>query len=196
MPEKMTDANSAGPAEAQLDDLSARQRAFCAEFPVDFNGTQAAIRAGYSAASAKQQASRLLANPKIKAVISAELERRALDAVVKAEDVVAKLRSIAWATPGETWRSSDVVRALELIGRHLGMFTDKVVVAADDGGAGAGLVLLPLEHDCPLEGDCPICSLGLMEIAGSGGEIIRAPPLTTSAGSAGAPAALSKDEDA
>ena len=30
------------------DTLTDKQRAFCIEYPKDFNGTQAAIRAGYS----------------------------------------------------------------------------------------------------------------------------------------------------
>jgi phage terminase small subunit len=134
----MTDANATEPTEsAPADDLSSRQRAFCAEYLVDRNGTQAAIRAGYSAASAKQQASRLLAHPKIKANITAALEQLALDAGVKAEDVVAKLKQIAWSTPSETWRSSDILKALELLGKHLKMWAPDVTAkleVTDPGG--------------------------------------------------------------
>jgi phage terminase small subunit len=148
---KMTDANPDGPAEEQPDDLSARQRAFCAEYLVDRNGTQAAVRAGYAPRSAKQQASRLLAHPKVKASITAALEQLALGANVRAEDVVAKLRQIAWSTPGGTWRSSDIVKALEILARHLGMFQDKLSVDIHDPDQG-GVVLLPEEHDCPVCG--------------------------------------------
>lgn len=42
-----------------------KQNRFIAEYPVDFNGTQAAIRAGYSPDSAGQIASELLKKPYI-----------------------------------------------------------------------------------------------------------------------------------
>ncbi|CAO3447876.1 hypothetical protein [Azospirillum argentinense] len=57
-----------------LDELNPRQRQFVREYGRDFNGTQAAIRAGYSPASAAQQASDLLRHPKVSLAI-AEAER-------------------------------------------------------------------------------------------------------------------------
>ncbi len=49
--------------------LSPNQQRFCEEYVVDLNGTQAAIRAGYSANSAEMQASRLLTNDKVKSEV-------------------------------------------------------------------------------------------------------------------------------
>ncbi|CAO3372876.1 terminase small subunit [Azospirillum argentinense] len=57
-----------------LDELNAGQRQFVREYGKDFNGTQAAIRAGYSPASAAQQASDLLKNPKVARAV-ADMER-------------------------------------------------------------------------------------------------------------------------
>lgn len=45
--------------------LTLKQAAFVREYLKDFNGTQAAIRAGYSPNGARQQASQLLTNPAI-----------------------------------------------------------------------------------------------------------------------------------
>jgi len=45
--------------------LTDKQAAFCSEFLIDINGTQAAIRAGYSKKSAEQQAVRLLRNARV-----------------------------------------------------------------------------------------------------------------------------------
>lgn len=45
--------------------LSARQEAFCREYLIDFNGTQAAVRAGYAKSGAHVTASRLLSNTKV-----------------------------------------------------------------------------------------------------------------------------------
>ena len=44
-------------------ELPPRQRRFVAEYLVDCNGTQAAIRAGYSRKTANEQAADLLAKP-------------------------------------------------------------------------------------------------------------------------------------
>jgi len=52
--------------------LSAKQLRFVAEYLVDHNATQAAVRAGYSEGTAKSQGSRLLTNADIKA----EVEKR------------------------------------------------------------------------------------------------------------------------
>lgn len=46
--------------------LTPKQEQFCQEYLIDLNGTQAAIRAGYSPKTAKEQASYLLTNINIK----------------------------------------------------------------------------------------------------------------------------------
>lgn len=50
--------------------LSDKQAAFAREYLVDRNATQAAIRAGYSAATAKQQGARLLTNVDVRAAVN------------------------------------------------------------------------------------------------------------------------------
>lgn len=57
--------------------LTPKQRAFVSEYVVDKNGAQAAIRAGYSAAAAKEQAARLLTKANIRAAVSELLEKAA-----------------------------------------------------------------------------------------------------------------------
>ena len=57
-----------------------RQRRFVEEYLVDFCGTRAAIRAGYSPATANEQASRLLANVNIRSLID-ERKKDLLEAV-------------------------------------------------------------------------------------------------------------------
>lgn len=54
--------------------LNAKQEAFCREYIIDLNGTQAAIRAGYSEKTAQEQSSRLLSNVKVSDRV-AELKR-------------------------------------------------------------------------------------------------------------------------
>lgn len=57
-----------------------KQRAFVDEYFVDFNGTQAAIRAGYPEASAASVASENLRKPHIAEEIARRMEERAMSA--------------------------------------------------------------------------------------------------------------------
>ncbi|MCC6615922.1 MAG: terminase small subunit [Anaerolineae bacterium] len=57
-----------------------KQRAFVDEYFVDFNGTQAAIRAGYPEASAASVASENLRKPHIAAEVARRMEVRAMSA--------------------------------------------------------------------------------------------------------------------
>ena len=50
--------------------LTPKQQAFVDEYLIDRNGTQAAIRCGYSSRTANEQASRLLANVKIQGAVA------------------------------------------------------------------------------------------------------------------------------
>lgn len=88
--------------DAVDDDLrSDRQAAFVREYPKDWNGTQAAIRAGYSEATACEQASRLLANPKVRGAIDRRLEQIVAVAEVDTAMVVRELLDVATADPRE-----------------------------------------------------------------------------------------------
>lgn len=49
--------------------LTAKQQRFVSEYLTDFNGTQAAIRAGYSASGARTEGARLLANAGIQGAL-------------------------------------------------------------------------------------------------------------------------------
>ena len=53
--------------------LTPKQRAFVAEYAVDKNATQAAIRAGYSAKTADVQGPRLLGNVRVREQIDKKL---------------------------------------------------------------------------------------------------------------------------
>lgn len=63
-------------AEKLGEALKPRERHFVREYLVDLNGTQAAIRAGYSEKTAASQASRLLRKPEIRAYRDALLQEQ------------------------------------------------------------------------------------------------------------------------
>lgn len=56
--------------------LTEKQQRFVEEYLIDLNATQAAIRAGYSAKTADQQGSRMLANVKVQQAISVAMAER------------------------------------------------------------------------------------------------------------------------
>jgi phage terminase small subunit len=77
--------------------LTAKQTCFVEEYLVDFNGTQAAIRAGYSARSAKEIASENLTKPHLLAALAEAQKALTIKATVTADDVLAELEAIGFA---------------------------------------------------------------------------------------------------
>lgn len=81
--------------------LTPKQGAFVAQYLVDLNATQAAIRAGYSAKSAGRQAVELLTKPHISDAIAAAKAKRAERIEVTADMVVLRLWAVMTADPRE-----------------------------------------------------------------------------------------------
>ena len=103
--------------------MTAKQRAFTVEYMKDKNATQAAIRAGYSEKTARNIASELLTNPNVQKAIE-ELEKAAqAKAGITIEKIVERINRIA-EDPNTLPR--DRLKADELLGKYLGMFTERV----------------------------------------------------------------------
>lgn len=85
------------------EDLTEKQKQFCQEFIIDFNATQAAIRAGYSpnVDSASVEGSRLLANAKIQAYLADLKAKRSKRTEITADKVLQELARIGFADIGE-----------------------------------------------------------------------------------------------
>lgn len=81
--------------------MNPKQWRFVHEYCVDLNATQAAIRAGYSEATANEQGSRLLANVSIKEAIEERLDDIATVAGITAEKVLKLRWQIATADPND-----------------------------------------------------------------------------------------------
>lgn len=157
--------------------LSEKQRRFTVEYVKDFNGLQAAIRAGYAENGAGVTANRLLNNPNVAALIAEHVKAGEARAAVTQDRVVMELARIAfadirnvmtWDGQRTTFKASneldddaartiasvkerttrtedregkavtyletrelklyDKLKALEMLGRHLGMFNDKLQI--------------------------------------------------------------------
>ena len=105
--------------------LTAKQDRFCDEYLIDCNGTQAAIRSGYSERTANRIASQLLAKREIQEAISERQKRLSenLDfTVLELKKRLLRNEKRAFDM-GEIQASN---KALELLGRSIGAFTDNI----------------------------------------------------------------------
>jgi phage terminase small subunit len=129
-----------------------KQEAFAREYIIDLNATKAAIRAGYSERTARQIGSRMLTKVDILARIEELQAERAKKLNIDAEWVLNRLVQISdrcmqaeevlefnydskrLESTGEyKFDSSGANKATELIGKHLGMFKDRLDINATVG---------------------------------------------------------------
>lgn len=81
------------------DALTDRQEIFCHEYLKDLNGTQAAIRAGYSRDSAPQTASEILSYPHVRDRVQQLMNERAKKTGVKKDTILRRLDAIGGLDP-------------------------------------------------------------------------------------------------
>ena len=88
-------------ASAGQKQLSLKQASFAREYLVDFNATQAAIRAGYTFKSAGRCACRLLDNSKVRCMILSQMQERNKRIQISQDRVLEELARIAFAEFGD-----------------------------------------------------------------------------------------------
>ncbi len=101
--------------------MTDKQSAFVREYLVDFNATQAAIRAGYSPKTAGSQAHDLLKKPEIQACLAEFRQKAAEKTVTDSAWVRQRLREEATNFSPQSSQSARV-RAVELIAKMNGDF--------------------------------------------------------------------------
>ena len=159
-------------------EITDKMRQFVDEYLIDMNGTQAAIRAGYSEATAQEQSSQLLDRPDIRELVEQRQKDRIDRTQISQDLTVNELKTIAFSDVADfvivkaggvieqrpfnelkkdqtrcvkkikqtvrTAQSSDgtvihqtavlelelydKVKSLELLGRHLGIFNDRLTL--------------------------------------------------------------------
>ena len=111
---------------------SRKQEMFVKEYLIDLNATQAAIRAGYSKRTAEIIGFENLRKPNIAAEIQKAMAERGERVELTADQVLVDINTIkksALAAGERGWQAA--LRACELEGKHLKMFTDKIDMNAD-----------------------------------------------------------------
>lgn len=108
--------------------ITPKQQRFAEEYLIDLNATQAALRAGYSEATAPEQASRLLKNVNVRAMIDERMAARSQRTEITADYVLKGIKDVTerCAKQGEEFNPPSALKGYELLGKHLKLFTDKV----------------------------------------------------------------------
>lgn len=133
-----------------MPDLTAKQQKFADEYLIDLNARQAAIRAGYSENSATEIGCENLTKPNIAIYIAARQKVLAEKAEITQEWVVERFKQISdrcmqaapvlnrkgeqvfvenadgEMVPAFVFDSSGANKSTEMLGKHLGMFNDKL----------------------------------------------------------------------
>lgn len=144
--------------------LTDKQKEFVRQYLVDLNATQAAIRAGYSVKTAYRQGADLLQKTSIREAIEKAQAKRARRVEVTQDYVLSNLVEVVERTMQRapvldrkgkqvtdeegravwTFDAKNANRALELLGKHLGIFTDKIraEVSGPDGGPMASEIVV------------------------------------------------------
>ena len=112
--------------------MNSKRERFCREYVIDFNATQAAIRAGYSKRTANQQGSRLLANVDVRARIDKLQAEHAERLNVTADSLTQLLRDDRDLAHRHA-RAGAAVSATDKLARLHGLMSDrlKIDVTAD-----------------------------------------------------------------
>ena len=138
--------------------LTPKQQRFAAEYTVDFNATAATIRAGYSERTAAQQGHNLLKMSEIQTAIQEEISKRQERTQITGDMVVEELDKIArsrvedyYQDYGLEIKMNDKLKALELLGKYLGIFEAKTQKSSD-GGNPLNAILKITEGDVDTDG--------------------------------------------
>ena len=109
--------------------LTKKQERFAEEYPVDLNAKQAAIRAGYSERTAEQIGYQLLQKTSVQERIKKVMEQRSKRTEITQDRVLDEIGKVAFHEAADYAESelkySSKLKALELLGKHLGMFDGK-----------------------------------------------------------------------
>lgn len=108
-----------------LDSLTVKQRLFVEAYIADPNATKAAKLAGYSEKTAYSYGQQLLKNLEIQKALG----ERITQATMSADEVLAELRTVGIHKPDKKdIKTSDKLKALELIGKYHKLFTDRTEI--------------------------------------------------------------------
>jgi len=130
----LIEAMEAEDGEAILNALTERQRLFCYEYIKDLNASKAATRAGYETAYPEKIGNQLKQHPGVRAALlylqKDRLDKMNLDASFVVDKIIKSIgRSEAKGN------EATVLKGLEMLGKHIGMFIDRQEISGPGGEA-------------------------------------------------------------
>lgn len=115
--------------------LTDKQLLFATEYIKTANATQAALKAGYSENSARQQGSRLLSNANVSQYIQSHMEKKNKSTIATADEVLEYLTKVMNGEEKDAFgldtSIADRTKAAELLGKRHMLFTEKVKLDAE-----------------------------------------------------------------
>lgn len=127
--------------------MTEKQKRFVEEYLIDLNATQAAIRAGYSAKTARQTGQENLSKPDIKTYLDAKLAQIQSEKTAQAQEVLEYLTAVMRGEHTEqvlrlvgdgvqqitdiALPAKDRIKAAELLGKRYGLFKDNLQMDGD-----------------------------------------------------------------
>ena len=121
------------PEKGKGSKLTSKMENFVNEYFLDFNASQAVLRAGYKTRTPSRLGSKLMQHPLVAAAIAERKAERQEKFELSAEYVITKL--VAIADKQEDANPQATLRALELLGKHLGLYRDRQEISGPDGEA-------------------------------------------------------------
>lgn len=113
--------------------LTPKQKAFVREYKKNGgNGTQAAIKAGYSEKTARKIASENVTKPDIKEALAQEEKKLQEKYEYTIDDMVRELDDVKMKADAEQNRQAQI-KAIELKGKAFGLFIDRQEITGKDG---------------------------------------------------------------
>lgn len=129
--------------------MNPRQAKFVQEYLVDLNATQAARRAGYSKKTAAKIGWENLQKPEIAGSLAEALAIRAGNVKITAQKVLTDME-VARQLALVNGKYASAIRAGELCGRHVGLFTERLEHSGPNGGPIEGTRVISI-RDLPAE---------------------------------------------
>lgn len=120
-----------------MDELTPKIKRFCEEYIKDLNGGQAAIRAGYSAKTANEQASRLLTNVKVQNHLSELKQSLSNKNEGLAQQVIDELKKLGFANIQDYINPENEIKDLSTIDRDKAAAVESIKKTVTEfGGSG------------------------------------------------------------
>jgi len=132
---------------ATKSELTEKQLLFCREYIKDLNTSQAAVRAGYRESSAKAHGHELLQKPAIKREINRVLECRSQRLKMDGDYILSEIHD-TYQEAREEGDIKSALKALELLGKHLKLFTETQEIK-HTGEVQMGFMVVPAKGALP-----------------------------------------------